>query len=354
MPTDTASSPIPARRWVMWWSLSSIWWLLQGITNATTYRGMAGVSWDRALSVNVASAVLWIPFTVLALWLAERWPVERGNWQRRLLGVVCVSLGVVLLRGLLVVWLNFAIEWYTTLPSWSSLFITSFANNFFTFGLLVAVGHAILYARRISERDQQLARAELQHLKAQLHPHFLFNALNAISSTVRTDPELATRMISQLSVVLRHAIQRVSAQEVPLEEELQLLTAYVEIEQLRFEDRLSVQWQIAPGTTRAIVPHLLLQPLVENAIRHGIAPSAAGGTVEIGVERRAGMLHLFVRDNGVGWRGEGAPSQGIGLTNTRERLRQLYGAAQSLQVNAATPQGLRVEIQLPFREAVSA
>lgn len=353
MPTTHAAS-IPARRWLLWWSLSTLWWLLQGVTNATTYRGMGGVTWERALSVNLASALLWIPFTVLALWIAERWPLVRTSWKRRLPMMLLVALGVVLLRGLSVVWLNFAVQWYTELPSWGSLFVTSFANNFFLFGLLLAVGHAVLYARRIAERDQQLARAELQHLKAQLHPHFLFNALNAISSTIRTDPELATRMISQLSVVLRHAIQRVSAQEVPLEEELQLLTAYVEIEQLRFEDRLSVQWQISPGTTRAMVPHLLLQPLVENAIRHGIAPSAAGGTVEIGVERRAGMLHLFVRDNGVGWRGEGAPSQGIGLANTRERLRQLYGAAQSLQVNAATPHGLRVEIALPFREAVPA
>jgi two-component system LytT family sensor kinase len=354
MPTSAEPTQIPTRRWVMWWSLSSLWWLLQGVTNATTYRGMAGVTWERALNVNIASALLWIPFTVLALWMAERWPLERETWKRRLIGVVLAALAVVVLRGLLVVWLNFAIAWYTTLPSWGSLFITSFANNFFTFGLLVAVGHAVLYARRISERDQQLARAELQHLKAQLHPHFLFNALNAISSTIRTDPELATRMISQLSVVLRHAIQRVSAQEVPLEEELQLLTAYVEIEQLRFEDRLLVQWQISPGTTRAMVPHLLLQPLVENAIRHGIAPSAAGGTVEIGVERREGMLHLSVRDNGVGWRGAGAPSQGIGLSNTRERLRQLYGASQSLQVQSTAPHGLRVDIVLPFREAVPA
>ena len=353
MQSSPAVPAIPVRRWALWWSLSTVWWMLQGISNASTYRGMAGVEWDRALAVNLASALLWVPFTVLALWLAERYPLERGLWRRRLPLLVAAALLVVLLRGLLVILLNDWVRWYTTLPPWSAVLVTSFANNFFLFSLLVAVGHAILYARRISERDQQLARAELRHLKAQLHPHFLFNALNAISATVRTDPELATRMISQLSVVLRHAIQRVSAQEVPLEEELQLLTAYVEIEQLRLEDRLEVQWQIAPGTSRAMVPHLLLQPLVENAIRHGIAPAAAGGRVEIAVSREAGRLHLAVRDNGVGWRGDGAPSQGIGLTNTRDRLRQLYGEAQRLEVRAATPRGLHVEITLPFREALA-
>ncbi|NJK42422.1 MAG: histidine kinase [Aquincola sp.] len=218
---------------------------------------------------------------------------------------------------------------------------------------MIGVGHAIVNTRRVQERDEQLARAELQHLKAQLHPHFLFNALNTVSSLVRTQPETATRMIGQLSTLLRHALQRESAQEVPLREELTVLAAYVEIEQLRFEDRLSVIWNIAPDAMTAQVPHLLLQPLVENAIRHGIAPRSEPGSVEIAAVRRNGSLHLSVADDGVGRAATAVPRAGIGLTNTRDRLRQLYGAAQSLTVDPVVPHGLRVDITLPFREATS-
>lgn len=345
---------IPPRRWLLWWSLSALWWLAQGVTSATITRGMSGVSWERALIANLTSAALWVPVTVLALWMAERATIDRHQWKRTLPLTLGAAFGVVVIRAAVVVATNDWVGWYRELPSLPVVLFTSLSNNFFLFVLLVGVGHAIAYARRVSERDRQLARAELQHLKAQLHPHFLFNALNAISATVRSDPELATRMLSQLSVVLRHAIRRVGAQEVPLEEELQLLTAYVEIEQLRFEDKLRVQWHIDPDARQAMVPHLLLQPLVENAIRHGIAPSATPGTVEIGIHRRGATLHLSVSDTGVGWTNGGTAGEGIGLSNTRSRLRQLYGSAQSLQVRAVQPRGIEVDVSIPFREARSA
>jgi two-component system, LytTR family, sensor kinase len=302
----------------------------------------------------IAGVVQWVPLTMLALWMSERVPVDRRNWRWSVPVTMAVAAAVVLVKAVVVYYANPWMGWYTALPPFSEILMTSVANNLFLFWLVIGVGHAIVNARRVQERDEQLARAELQHLKAQLHPHFLFNALNTVSSLVRTQPETATKMIAQLSTLLRHALQREKTQEVPLREELTILAAYVEIEQLRFEDRLSVIWKIAPDAMAAQVPHLLLQPLVENAIRHGIAPRSDPGIVEIAAFLRDGTLHLSVADDGVGRATPTTPRNGVGLTNTRDRLRQLYGAAHSLTVDAVTPHGLRVDIILPFREAARA
>jgi two-component system, LytTR family, sensor kinase len=259
-----------------------------------------------------------------------------------------VAAGIVLVKAIIVFVGNPWGGWYRTLPPFGDVLITSVANNLFLFWLVVGAAHAIVNAKRVQERDEQLARAELQHLKAQLHPHFLFNALNTVSAFVRTEPEKATHMIERLSTLLRHAL-RSTTQEVALREELAVLAAYVDIEQLRLEERLTVAWQIEPDALAAQVPHLLLQPLVENAIRHGIATRSAPGRVEISASRRNGTLHLTVSDDGVA---RSAPEQngtGVGLSNTRDRLQQLYGTGHTLTVSAQHPHGMRVEIALPFR-----
>jgi two-component system, LytTR family, sensor kinase len=340
--------------WARLWALALLWWTLEGIATATTYRGMTGVSWEKILLLTGLGIAQWVPLTILALWMAERVPVDRQNWRWSMPLTMLVAAALVFAKAIVVAAFNAHVGWYTTLPPFGEILLTSVANNLFLFWLVVGVGHAIVNARRVQERDEQLARAELQHLKSQLHPHFLFNALNTVSSLIRTDPETATQMVAQLSTLLRHALQRASTQEVTLKEELTILAAYVDIEQLRFEDRLAVVWKVAPDAMGAQVPHLLLQPLVENAIRHGIAPRSAPGTVEIAVYRENGTLHLSVADDGVARTVPPVPSGGVGLTNTRDRLRQLYGAAHSLTVDAVTPHGLRVDIAFPFRETVTA
>lgn len=349
---DAPAAPSVLRR-PLWWGLAALWWTLEGIVSATTWQGMADVAWGHALRVSMTSAWLWVPQTMLALFLAERWTLGRDARVPALAVHGTAALAVVVVRALVVVAANPLVGWYATVPPFGTVLATSFANNFFAFCLVIGVGHALVHARRARERDERLARAELQYLKAQLHPHFLFNTLNAVSASVRTDPETATLIIARLGTLLRHALERGGVQEVPLEEELAILSAYVEIEQLRFEDRLRVQWAIEPGTLRAAVPHLVLQPLVENAIRHGIAPRHAPGTVEIAASRRNGHLVLAVRDDGVGM--DGAPAaDGVGLANTRSRLRQLYGERQTMRVDSAPGRGARVEIALPWREAVPA
>ena len=346
------SAETPHRpRWGVWWALAFVWWTVDGFTRATDYQLMGGgaIGWDRALRAAMASAWLWVPLTIFALWLADRYPLERGRWRRHLPVHLAGVGAVILVRALLVVVLNPWIGWYGELPPFSRMLVTSVANNLSEFGLLIGVGHALVYARRYRERDERLARAELHALKMQLQPHFLFNALNTVTSFVGTDPERAERMIARLSELLRRVLESGGTQEVALEEELRFLRAYLEIEQARFEDRLNVRWAVDPEAYAARVPHLLLQPLVENAIRHGIAPRAAPATVAISAARHDGELRLEVRDDGVGLRGAAESAGGVGLANTRARLRQLYGPRHAFEVGDAPGGGVVVRIAVPFR-----
>ena len=188
----------------------------------------------------------------------------------------------------------------------------------------------------------------------QLNPHFLFNCLHSISSLMHQDVEGADRMITQLGDLLRAALANSDTQEVPLRQELDFLRRYLEIEQTRFGDRLAVIMEIAPDTLDAQVPNLILQPLVENAIRHGIEPHAKAGRVELRARRQDGSLALEVQDSGAGLRAGASANEGVGLSNTRARLRELYGASHQFELQDASDGGLRVRLRIPFRsEAVS-
>ncbi|HEU4641849.1 MAG TPA: histidine kinase [Gemmatimonadaceae bacterium] len=212
------------------------------------------------------------------------------------------------------------------------------------------------HLRQTRHREQleaRLVRAQLERLKLQLHPHFLFNTLNTITALLATDTRAAERVITGLSELLRVSLHSAGEQEVPLERELELLRRYVEIQEVRFPDRLRVELFIDPEARRALVPNLILQPLVENAIRHGIAPRAAGGRVEVSARREGDRLLLRVLDDGVG-SGTTAPNEGVGLGNTRERLRHLYGDAHEFAAGDAGAGGFDVRIAIPFRAPVCA
>jgi LytS/YehU family sensor histidine kinase len=183
----------------------------------------------------------------------------------------------------------------------------------------------------------------------QLHPHFLFNTLNTISVLMQEDVEAANRMLVRLSELLRLTLRNTDAHEVSLKQELEFLRGYLEIEQTRFQDRLRVRWQVAADTLDAQVPNLLLQPLVENAIRHGIAPRSTAGTIEIRAARRNGTIELQVRDDGAGLSGElKQNNSGIGLANTQARLKQLYGDKHRFHLAPADGGGLMVTVTIPF------
>lgn len=204
---------------------------------------------------------------------------------------------------------------------------------------------------RTLELETRLTKANLQALKMQLQPHFLFNTLNSISSLVHENPGVADDMIASLSQFLRTTLDVSAKNEVPLRTELEFVDRYLEIQQIRFGDRLRVCREIDPAVIDALVPPLILQPLVENAIRYGIESRETGGTVTICAQREGDVLRLEIVDDGEGFSGGQMlePGNGIGLSNTKARLQELYGARHQLKITANNPTGARVKIEIPFK-----
>lgn len=232
-------------------------------------------------------------------------------------------------------------------------------NAFFLIGFrlpiylaIVSVAHAVLFSRRSQERDRleaSLAKARIEALKMQLQPHFLFNSLNSIAALVHRDPHAADEMLAGLSDLLRLTIESSGEQELPLSEELKFVERYLAIEHVRFGERLRFEIEIAPEVRAAMVPTFLLQPLVENAVHHGLEPQQGAGLLSIRAWREGSRLRLTVADNGPGLADGPAHREGIGLPNTRARLSELYGDAATLELKSG--EGMKVEISLPFRLA---
>lgn len=242
------------------------------------------------------------------------------------------------------------------LPDWSIV------SDCLAYCALIGLAHTGLFYRRYREREQQAAvlenqlnQARLRTLQAQLQPHFLFNALNSIATLVRRDSAAAEEMITSLSELLRLALSRSSQQEIALREEMEFLNRYLEIQQMRFRDRLTVEQSIEPSALDCAVPAILLQPLVENAIRHGIEPSPESGWVRISAARDGARLTLIVEDNGVGLgqsRSTGTGT-GLGLANVRERLEALYPRQHEFQFGERPGRGVIVRISIPWKTAVA-
>jgi two-component system, LytTR family, sensor kinase len=240
-------------------------------------------------------------------------------------------------------------------PAWfagrgRSILLLSFTGALY-YWVVVGVYYAAAYRRLYLAEQAEAAQASLDALRAQLQPHFLFNTLNSISVLVEENPPAAGRVLLRLSELLRMVIRHDPRHEVPLSEEVASLAAYIEIQRVRFEDRLRITLDIEPAAERALVPWLVLQPLVENAIRHAIEPRAAGGHVAVRATRAGARLNLEVTDDGPGIAGGGSPNaDGVGLANTRARLKRLYGESQEMRFESGEAGGFRVMIHLPFRE----
>lgn len=219
-----------------------------------------------------------------------------------------------------------------------------------TYLVLASAAHAIFFYRRAKEREASLATARLEALRTQLQPHFLFNTLNTISGLVHTEPDRADAVITALGDLLRLTLETSEKRELPLSEEMRLVEAYMAIMQARFEERVRSVVDIAPEAREALVPAFILQPLVENAVRHGLEPLPKGGTVKIAARREADRLRIEVSDDGAGLLGGGPAREGIGLANTRARLRALHGDHATMELRAGG-RGCVVVLELPFRTA---
>jgi two-component system, LytTR family, sensor kinase len=359
-PLAAASPPTPPddrdsrrRRHGLWTLVAAAAWLLHALVAALQQRelnlhGESTVAWQHVLATHLASAALWIPITALVLWLADRFPLGRGLRPVLVhLAGMAAALGG---RVVAVVLLNPYVLWYPTAPSLSDLLLFSMLGNVLLYGLLTGVAHAIHFARQSRIHEAQLAAAQLHALRSQMQPHFLFNALNTIASLLHDQPDKAERMVAQLGALLRQGLGA-PASEVPLEAELALLRSYLAIEEARFEDRLVIDWSVDPAALDSLVPPLLLQPLAENAIRHGLAPRAARGSLQVATRRENGRVRLEVRDDGVGLPGGRLPREGVGLANIRARLEALYGSRHTFDLASRPEGGVEVVVTIPYRAA---
>ncbi|MGQ0712887.1 MAG: sensor histidine kinase [Gemmatimonadaceae bacterium] len=292
--------------------------------------------------------------------LGKRFPLRAGHWRRSLF----VHLGGAL--ALCVAWATLGLLLGSVLQrfpaqgnfwqDYASWILTSIPWSVFMYFTVLGCVHAIAYFNEAREREAhasrlaaQLAEARLGALRMQLHPHFLFNSLNAISVLVRDQNTVAaSRMLERLGDVLRQVLRPDLPHEVTLAEELSFLEQYLAIEQERFSDRLRVHWSIEERAREALVPSFVLQPIVENAIKHGIAKRAEAGRIDIVARVIGNRLELSVRDDGIGMSASHA-AEGVGLSNTRERLRTLYGDDATLTLLAPPSGGTEVVITLPFR-----
>jgi len=230
--------------------------------------------------------------------------------------------------------------------------IRSFYDDFLLYWGIVGVTHLLRFQRSRAELQRAFTIAQLNALRAQLQPHFLFNTLNSIAELMHVDVAAAEQMIDSLSALLRCSLEGGERQEIVLQDELRMLDLYLAIQQVRFSDSVTIERDIDSSVQHALVPALLLQPLVENAFRHGIARRRGRATLAIRAARQNGQLRIEVRDDGAGL--PAAVREGIGLRNTRERLAQLYGDAQSLLLENAQGGGARVVVTLPYRAEVPA
>lgn len=317
------------------------------------------VTWKQALSVGLTQWWVWSLLYFLLYRISGRFPFERQRWVRSAFAYLLLGLVVTILKlGIDVVWIRLVYkgEVFEHTPE-RSLFAIMAYFNFITYWVFVGVGQALTFYRQAREGElkaaqleTQLAQSQLQALRMQLQPHFLFNTLHTIAMLNLQDPKSANRMISRLSDLLRLTLDKAGAQEVALKDELDFLKRYLEIQEIRFQDRLSVSLDIDPESLDARVPNLILQPIVENAIQHGIAEMEANGCIEIQASRRNGWLQLQVRDNGAGIPASLPKKQGIGLSNTRSRLKQHFGTAHRFELLNLEAGGLEVRIAIPFRQ----
>ncbi len=360
----------PKKKVLFWGGLIfGIYTLMALLTSAGTYISELGldrkVPWGPLLRQEFKDWYACLAVSLGVLWFCGRNRLEPGRARRWVTLHLGASLVFAAAYALLTSWLV-AGELSVMRPGHVLTFsdlIHKMAIHYCILSLImywfvVFANLGWVYYRRYREREVQTAQlqrelveARLEALRMQLNPHFLFNTLHTVSALIHEKPDVADRMVARLSELLRLSLDQSKPQEVPLSEELDFLDRYLDIEQTRFADRLKVEKQVEAGVQDALVPYLILQPLVENAIRHGIEPREDLGHLTIRARRSDGMLELRVSDNGAGLAADGAAParEGIGLSNTRSRLRHLYGDNFKLELVNGTGGGLEARLDLPYR-----
>jgi signal transduction histidine kinase len=358
----TARSTVPAL--LRGLSLVTLWSLV-GLAFASQFylsSNLLGrsITWGEAISNALEDWYVYGLLSLPVLWLVRRHPPEQGSrWRAAVLhlgAALLFSIAYVALRALVGVVNGWAVGESATFGEiFRPLLVRTFPYNLLIYGVIVAGSHALDYYRRYHERtvqalelERHLTEARLQALLHQLKPHFLFNTLNGIASLMHSDVEAADRMLVRLGELLRITMSHTGAPQTVLRDEITFIERYLDIERIRFRDRLSVDISVDEDVAEAQVPSLILQPIVENAIKHGIEPHARAGHIALRAVRDGEALLLTVSDNGRGIPEGGPKRQGIGLTNTRARLAELYGDRHRIELVNQDGGGLTVRLAIPL------
>jgi two-component sensor histidine kinase len=354
-----------------WLTIGAVWVMLGVIYAAPTYIEVRAaqhghMAW-RIFTWSILTWLVWAALTPAIAWLARHYSLVGEAWKRNLIVHLPAFLFMSVLHSAaataIILWIkpfdNMGESPKEFWPRFVSRVPESFGFDLLVYGGAIGVFYAIDYYRKYREREfqasrleAQLAQAQLDSLRMQLHPHFLFNTLNNIVGLVRDNKNnAAVNMLVGLSELLRHTLEHSSRHEVELREEINFIKLYLSIQEVRFSDRLRIELDIDPRTTKALVPNLILQPLTENALRHGIGRTANSGLIGISSAVTDGHLRLTVYDEGAGlpddWQLKG--SVGIGLANTIARLQQLYDDDQQFDIRNRAEGGVEVVILMPFR-----
>ena len=344
--------------------------LLSIVQRATDVRGPEGLTQPEIFHTGI-EYLSWLVLTPIVFWLVRRYNYDKGDWTKKVL----VHVGAAVMFSI-VMQIITRESFYTLIHTGRPRHMTlgeslgnlRFLDELFIYLFILFAGFARDYFYRYRENVQetirlrtqsselhaQLADAKVQALRMQLNPHFLFNTLNAISTLIEHNPSKAKEMIVLLGDLLRYSLDDSENHEVTLNQETKFLRSYLDIQKVRFEDKLSVREDLPLEHMKAKVPSLILQPIVENSIKHGISKMTKAGLIEISVRKEGDYLNIQISDNGPGLflqSGDGAPSSsgGLGLKNTQERLRELYGENQSFSIKNRDGGGVTVIIRLPYK-----
>lgn len=361
MPSLQATDPVQRQfrkhlRSVFWMVL--LWWTAYALVFATQVISMGEeqghpVSWAEALRFSFGGWMTWIPLSLMLYWLVLRFPIERGRILRSAPILMAGVLAVILLRAIYVHVTNPLFGWYEVLPDFGSVLVASIRNNLMLGLTVVGVAHALVFHRQARERETKvaeleasLAKSRLDALRAQLNPHFLFNALNSVAEMVHQDAEIADRMLISLSALLRDGLSAEQGQMRPLRDEISLIEHYLTIEKIRLGKRLKIRWEVEDHCADLPVPVLTLQPLIENAIVHGIARQREPGLLVISVKREASALVMDV-ENSFDTRTTAKSGTGIGLRSIRDRLLLIYGETAWLKQLDSGAGRFAIQLRIP-------
>ncbi len=324
------------------------------------YSGNQPIPYVKAFLVQATACYLWALATPVILWLARTYRIDRHNWQRKLFFHIGISIAIsiVLIVIHFVIYMLIVNRPQNITPYWTFDYLYPNLDRWLlVYWFIFLMSHALNYYNiyregelRASRLRTQLAQSQLEALKMQVHPHFLFNTLHSISALLSKDTEGARRMITRLGDFLRLTLENSGAMEVTLQQELEFLNGYLEIERVRFQDRLTTTIDVDPAVLDVRVPNLILQPIVENAMRHAVGRSNSG-LVEITAVARNGAVRIEVKDNGPGLASDqkivARGSKGLGLANTQARLTNLYGDDTKFELHNRESGGLTVMFEVP-------